>query len=100
MQTLHIALVLEDMFPDSSGVSRSVQMQIEELARLGHRVTLLAPAVQLAPPANAETIRLPSYRFPGLPKHTRIIVSTHALAKQISREHKFDVIHNQTDTGA
>lgn len=100
MQTLHIALVLEDMFPDSSGVSRSVQMQIEELVRLGHRVTLLAPAVQLVPPANAETIRLPSYRFPGLPKHTRITVSTRALAKQISREHKFDVIHSQTDTGA
>ena len=100
MQTLHIALVLEDMFPDSSGVSRSVQMQIEELVRLEHRVMLLAPAVQLVPPANAETIRLPSYRFPGLPKHTRIIVSTHALAKQISRKHKFDVIHSQTDTGA
>lgn len=100
MQTLHIALVLEDMFPDSSGVSRSIQMQIEELVRLGYRVTLLAPAVQLIPPADAETIRLPSYRIPGLPKHTRIIVSNRALAEQISREHKFDIIHSQTDTGA
>ena len=46
MQTLHIALVLEDMFPDSSGVSRSVQMQIEELVRLGHRACRTASATR------------------------------------------------------
>ena len=100
MKALHVALILEDMFPDFSGVSRSVQMQIEELTRLGHQVTLLAPAAQLHPPDNVEVVALPSFRLPGLPKHTRIIVSNRALAGRISRKHRFDVIHSQTDTGA
>ena len=58
MKALHVALILEDMFPDFSGVSRSVQMQIEELTRLGHQVTLLAPAAQLHPPDNAEVVEI------------------------------------------
>lgn len=97
---LHVALILEDMFPDSSGVSRSVQMQIDELTNLGHQVTLLAPEVNLTPPLNANIVPLPSFRLPGLPLHTRIINSSEKLAKKISAEHKFDIIHSQTDTGA
>lgn len=100
MKSLRIALILDDMYPSSSGVGRSIQTQIEELTRLGHQVTLLAPSDNLVPPQNATAIPLAAIRFPGLPLHTRILKSSQNVAKQICRQHKFDVIHSQTDTGA
>ena len=40
MRSLSIAIVLDDKFPSSSGVSRSVQTQIEELSKIGHNITV------------------------------------------------------------
>lgn len=97
---LRIAIILDDMYPSSGGVSRSIEIQIEELARLGHQVFLIAPQTNLIPPQNATSIGLDSFRFPGLPLHTRILKSNHRIAKKICAKQQFDIVHSQTDTGA
>lgn len=100
MQTLHIALILDDMYPDSSGVSRSVQTQVVELERAGHNVTLIAPQTSREPPENTRTIAAPCYRPPGVPPHTTILSSDQHVAQHISRQQRLDVIHSHTDVGA
>ena len=65
MKSLSVALIIDDKFPSSSGVSRSVQTQIEELTCLGHKVTLLAPHASLEAPKQAKTIPIKSFRLPG-----------------------------------
>lgn len=102
MRTNHlsVAIVLDDKFPSASGVSRSIQTQIEELTQLGHHVTLIAPRTDLETPEHATVVPVASFRFPGLPLHTRIIYASRRVARAISQEHHFDIIHSQTDTGA
>ena len=102
MRTNHlsVAIVLDDKFPSASGVSRSIQTQIEELTQLGHHVTLIAPQTDLEAPEHATVVPVASFRFPGLPLHTRIIYASRRVARAISQEHHFDIIHSQTDTGA
>ena len=53
-KNLNIALVLDDIYPSSSGVSRSIQSQINELAKMGQTVTLIAPEKGFSAPDNAE----------------------------------------------
>lgn len=98
--SLKIALVLDDYYPSSSGVSRSIQSQIDELSAMGHHVTLIAPEKNFTPPKNAEHIALKSVQPPGALKHTAILSSTARTAKRITKNHQFDIIHSQTDTGA
>ena len=100
MRSLSIAIVLDDKFPSSSGVSRSVQTQIEELSKIGHNITLIAPRTDLEAPNNIRIIPVKSIKFPGLPLHTRILCASWKSAKDISRKHSFDIVHSQTDTGA
>lgn len=100
MRSLSIAIVLDDKFPSSSGVSRSVQTQIEELSKIGHNITLIAPRTDLEAPSNIRIIPVKSIKFPGLPLHTRILCASWKSAKDISRKHSFNIVHSQTDTGA
>mgnify|MGYP000867026287 CR=1 FL=1 len=97
---LKIALVLDDYYPSSSGVSRSIQSQIDELSAMGHQVTLIAPEKNFTPPKNAEHIALKSVQPPGALKHTTVLSSSAHVAKLIAKNHQFDIIHSQTDTGA
>ena len=97
---LKIALVLDDYYPSSSGVSRSIQSQIDELSAMGHQVTLIAPEKNFTPPKNAEHIALKSVQPPGALKHTTVLSSSAHVAKLIIKNHQFDIIHSQTDTGA
>lgn len=97
---LRIALVLDDYYPSSSGVSRSIQSQIDELSAMGHAVTLIAPEKNFTAPNNAEYITLKSVQPPGALKHTAVLSNSARVAKQISSTHQFDIIHSQTDTGA
>lgn len=97
---LKIALVLDDYYPSSSGVSRSIQSQIDELSAMGHQVTLIAPEKNFTPPKNAEHIALKSVQPPGALKHTTVLSSSAHVAKLITKNHQFDIIHSQTDTGA
>ena len=99
-KNLNIALVLDDIYPSSSGVSRSIQSQINELAKMGQTVTLIAPEKGFSAPDNAEYIALKSIQPPGSLKHTTILSHSQKTAESISKHHHFDIIHSQTDTGA
>ena len=76
MKYLSVAIVVDDKFPSGSGVSRSVQTQVEELTRQGHMVTLIVPRSDIIIPKNARVITVPSFRLPGMPKHTRILCAS------------------------
>ena len=68
--SLRIALILDDIYPASGGIGRSVQVQVNELVRLGHKVTLLAPRHYLEKPDNCETIVMSSTYISGMPVQT------------------------------
>jgi len=97
---LRVALVLDDFYPSSSGVSRSIQSQINELTKMGQFVTLIAPEKYFSAPNNAKYITLKSVQPPGALKHTAVLSHSQKTAKHISTKHHFDIIHSQTDTGA
>ncbi len=99
-KNLNIALVLDDIYPSSSGVSRSIQSQIHELAKMGQTVTLIAPEKGFSVSGNAKYITLKSIQPPGSLKHTTILSHSQKTAKNICKHHRFDIIHSQTDTGA
>ena len=100
MKYISVAIVVDDKFPSGSGVSRSVQTQVEELTRQGHMVTLIVPRSDIIIPKNARVITVPSFRLPGMPKHTRILCASRRTSREISEKYRFDVVHSQTDTGA
>ena len=98
MKRLRIALLIDDFFPASGGIARSMQTQIEALTELGHDVTLLAPAKNLSVPEQCRTIACKSHHIDGLPAHLNVLHSSRWAARKI-RE-RFDVVHSQTERGA
>ena len=97
--SLRIALILDDIYPASGGIGRSVQVQVNELVRLGHKVTLLAPRHYLEQPDNCETIVMPSTYISGMPVQTCTIKQSWRIVRRICRHHQFDIIHSHTDRG-
>ena len=96
---LRIALISDDMYPASGGITRSIQTQINELVRRGHEVTLIAPQYNLEQPANCETIVMPSIYISGMPAQSCFIRQSQRTARRICRRHQFDIIHSQTERG-
>lgn len=99
-ESLRVAIVIDDLYPTSGGIARSVETQINELTRLGHRVTLIAPKHDLQKPTICETIVVPSLYVPGMPPYMCIVSFSRRTAKKISAQHQFDIIHSQTERGA
>lgn len=97
---LRIAIIIDDPYPASGGIARSVEAQINELSRLGHQVTLIAPKHQLQKPSVCKTIVAPSLHLPGSPPYTCILFFSQKIVKKIIAEHQFDIIHSQTERGA
>lgn len=97
--SLRIALILDDIYPASGGIGRSVQVQVNELVRRGHKVTLIAPRHHLKRPANCETIVMPSVYISGMPAESCFIRQSQRAAQKICRHHQFDIIHSQTERG-
>ena len=98
-QRLRIALVTDDFYPASGGIGRSIQTQISELVSLGHEVTLLAPRHFLERPTGCKTIVVPSFYIPGTPSHMCVLKCGRRSARRICRQHRFDIIHSQTERG-
>lgn len=96
---LRIALISDDIYPASGGIARSIQTQINELVRRGHKVTLIAPRHHLKQPANCETIVMPSIYISGMPAESCFIRQSQRAAQKICRHHQFDIIHSQTERG-
>lgn len=97
---LRIAILIDDFFPASGGIGRSVQTQLEELTALGHEVTLIAPDRHLEKPRIGRIIECPTIYLEGLPAHLSILHCTDRRARLINKVARFDIIHSQTDRGA
>lgn len=98
--SLRVAILIDDFFPASGGIGRSVQTQLEELSRMGHDVTLVAPDRHLHRPDGVRTIACPTLYKEGLPAHLSVLHPTERRARLISRQARFDVVHSQTERGA
>lgn len=98
-QRLRIALVTDDFYPASGGIGRSIQTQISELVSLGHEVTLLAPRHFLERPTGCKTVVVSSFYIPGTPSHMCVLKCGRRSAWRICRQHRFDIIHSQTERG-
>lgn len=98
--SLRVAILIDDFFPASGGIARSVQTQLEELTAMGHEVTLVAPDRHLQRPAGVRTIGCPTIYKEGMPAHLSVLYPTERRARIISRRATFDVVHSQTERGA
>lgn len=98
--TLSIAIVIDDFFPSSGGIGRSVQTQLQELTRMGHDVTLIAPDRHLEKPRWVPVIECPTIYVEGTPAHLSVLHCNEYRARLISERGRWDIIHSQTDRGA
>lgn len=97
---MRVALLLDDFYPASGGVSRSVETQLQELTSLGHDVTLIAPDRRLEKPRGCQTIDCPSVHLPGTPAHLNVLHFSERRARRITAHTRFDVVHSHTERGA
>ena len=93
---MHVALLIDDFFPSSGGIGRSVETQIQELTDLGHRVSLIAPDRHLEKPRSCRVIECPTIYVEGLPAHLSILHNSERRARLITKCARFDVVHTQT----
>ncbi len=98
---LRIGIFTDDFYPESGGVSRSIQVQIQELSKAGHLVTLFAPAFNFVPPTECAWESIPYWRIPGTPSFLCGLQTQTALASRIARDHPhFDLVHSQNERGS
>ncbi len=97
---LRIAILTDDFYPHSGGVARSIELQINELSRAGHKVTLFAPKTYLNPPKNCDYQALDVWRLPGTPSYLCSVKFSRRLAEDIAAKYQFDIIHSQNERGS
>ncbi|HEY3339398.1 MAG TPA: glycosyltransferase [Propionicimonas sp.] len=97
---LDIGLFTDDFYPESGGVSRSIQLQLQQLTAAGHRVTLFAPHSHLTPPPESAWMGVPSWRVPGTPSFLCSLQVGRRLARRIAADHPLDVVHSQNERGS
>ena len=97
---LDIGIFTDDFYPESGGVSRSIQLQVQVLSDAGHRVTLFAPGVKLTPPQECAWVGLPSWHMPGTPSFLCSVQIGRRLARRIAADHALDVVHSQNERGS
>lgn len=97
---MRVGIFTDDFYPESGGVSRSIQIQVEQLVQAGHHVTLFAPRVKFTPPREASWVGLPFWRMPGTPSFLCSLQTFPELARRIAAEHRLDVVHSQNERGS
>ncbi|MGV8910010.1 MAG: glycosyltransferase family 4 protein, partial [Propionicimonas sp.] len=97
---LDIGIFTDDFYPESGGVSRSIQLQVQQLSAAGHRVTLFAPDVHLTPPQECAWEGLPSWRLPGTPSYLCSLPVGRRLARRIAADRPLDLVHSQNERGS
>lgn len=100
MKPLRIGIFIDDFFPKSGGVARSVELQIGELVRMGHQVTLFAPKPFFIPPDNCASEALDVWHIPGTESFLSSLRFNKKIAERIAGQYNFDVIHTQNERGA
>ena len=94
---MNILMLSDVYFPRVNGVSTSMQTFCRELARLGHRVTIVAPGYGGAEPdAEFEIIRLPARRIFFDPEDRLIRKSAARGVVDALARRRWDVIHIHT----
>jgi glycosyltransferase involved in cell wall biosynthesis len=97
---LRIGIFSDDFYPESGGVSRSIQLQLCQLAEAGHEVVLFVPKHRLSPPADGVCVGLPQWRLPGTPSYLCSLPVSGKLAQMIARRYRLDVVHSQNERGS
>lgn len=95
-----IAIFTDDFFPKSGGVARSIELQIAELVRAGHEVTLFAPRPFFIAPDNCAYEALESWYIPGTESFLCSLKFGRRQAEHIVDNYTFDIIHSQNERGA
>lgn len=98
---LRIAIFTDDFFPKSGGVARSIELQINELVKMGHDVTLFAPKPFFIAPENCRSEALESWYIPGTESFLCSVKFGRRQAEHIVDTYRhFDIIHSQNERGA
>ncbi|MGB3023767.1 MAG: glycosyltransferase [Candidatus Saccharimonadales bacterium] len=97
---LRIAILTDDFYPHSGGVARSIELQITELIRAGHDVTLFAPEPFFEPPLGGKYEACPVWRVPRTSSAFCALRWDHQRIDDICSRYKFDVVHSQNERGA
>jgi len=99
-RALRIGFLTDDFYPHSGGVTRSIELQIDQLVALGHEVTLFAPKWELVPPANCAWEALDQWRVPGTPSFLCSLRFSPARARRLASGHDLDLVHSQNERGS
>src|SRR5690606_22115671 len=91
---------MDDFYPYSGGVARSIQLQITELKRRGHDVILFAPKPFFEPPEGIRSEALPVWCIPKTQSFLCSVKFHLRLAVDISMRHSFDIVHSQNERGS
>ena len=97
---LTIGIFMDDFYPNSGGVARSVQLQTRELTRAGHRVILFAPRQFFTAPGQRESEALETWYIPGTPSFLCSLKFSQKAADDILSRYTFDVVHSQNERGS
>lgn len=98
---MRIGIFTDDFYPESGGVSRSIQLQLSVLAAAGHQVTLFAPSTHFTPPTECAWQKTPYWRLPGTPSYLCSLQAGTSLARRICADHPhLDVVHSQNERGS
>ena len=97
---LTIAIFIDDFYPNSGGVARSVQNQVNELVLSGHKVVLFAPKLFFEPPTNIAYEAMDTLHIPGTPSFACSLKFSKRRAKTLLQKYNLDIVHSQTERGA
>jgi glycosyltransferase involved in cell wall biosynthesis len=100
LNTQRIGIFSDDFYPESGGVSRSIQLQVSQLVEAGHEVVLFVPNHRLSPPAEGKCVGLPQWRMPGTPSYLCSLPVSTKLAQTIASRYQLDVVHSQNERGS
>lgn len=97
---LRVGIFMDDFFPKSGGVARSIELQINELVRTGHHVTLFAPSPYFVAPDNCASEALSVWHIPGTESFLSSLRFDKKIAERIAKAYQFDIVHSQNERGA
>jgi len=98
---MRVGIFTDDFYPESGGVTRSIELQVQALAGAGHHVTLFAPRSHFTPPEHGAWERVPCWRPPGATSWLCTLQPLPTLAARIAADHpELDVVHSQNERGS
>ncbi len=92
---MHVGLFTDSYLPRTSGVVRAVEAAGRSLRRLGHRVSIVAPAYPGYTDSDPDVYRIPSIAPPGHPDFP-LAVPYSAQQLRALRGLRFDVVHTHS----